>query len=140
MFGVPDNHVAAGALAKHSASCPCNSCQRQSIAKRDIGKHEEKMHLATANAMHHSSMQDAHQRAAYGYEARDRGQADTMPVEMKAKHLEAAAAHGMAREHFQDAARSYRDGLPKGAAEHEKMAGEAATHAIKLTEKLKPKA
>lgn len=139
MFGVPDNHVAAGALAKHSGSCPCVSCQRTSLAKRDIGNHEEKMHLASANAMHHSSMQDAHQRAAYGYDRRDSGQPDTMPVEMKAKHLEAAAAHGMAREHFQDAARSYRDGLPKGAAEHEKIAGQAAEQAKKLTEKLKDK-
>lgn len=137
MFGVQDNHVAAGALAKHAGSCACNSCQRKSsLAKRDIGQHEEKMHLATANAMHHSAMQDAHQRAAYGWDQRDKGLPE-LPVEMKAKHLEAASAHGMARDHFQDAARSYRDGLPKGAAEHEKIAGEAAEHAKKLTEKLK---
>lgn len=136
MFGVQDNHVASGALAKHAGSCACPSCQRQSLTKRDLGKHEEKMHLATANAMHHSQMQDAHQRAAYGWDDRDAGR-QQMPVEMKAKHLEAASAHGMARDHFQDAARSYRDGLPKGAAEHEKIAAEAATHAKKLTEKLK---
>jgi len=138
MFGVPDNHVAAGSIAKHTISCNCASCQRKGImAKRDLGQHEEKMHLMQAHAMHHGKMRDMHQSIAYGYDNRhmtpDPAQLST---EVKAKHLEASSAHGMAQDHFTDAACSYRDDLPKGAAEHEKIATSAAEKAKGMSEKL----
>jgi hypothetical protein len=133
MFGLVNNER-HGALDKHAASCPCGRCP--GIAKRDTGKHEEKEHLMQAKAMQHSGLQSAHQSKAYGWDEERQGK-EALPVETKAKHLEAAAAHGMARDHYSDAARAYRDGLPKGASEHEKIADGAAERANKLSEKLK---
>lgn len=124
------NHMRDGSISKHSDSCHCPRCQGARIAKRDTGPHEEKMHLAMAHSLMHGEKAQKHNRMAYGDEGRH------LPPEQKAKHLEAGAAHGMAADHFQQAAYSYRQGLPKGAAEHEKIAEKAGEHANKLSEKI----
>jgi hypothetical protein len=135
MFGLVNNER-YGALDKHATSCPCAKCAQSRISKRDTGPHEEKEHLARAKAMQHSALAEAHNQKAYGWNEQG-GRSDNLSVEDKAKHLEASAGHSMARDHYQDAARSYRDGLPKGAMEHEKIAASAGEKANKLTEKLK---
>jgi hypothetical protein len=121
----------------HGMGCPCVLCnQTRGLAKRDAGASEEKMHLAIAHGLHHSQMKDDHQRKAYGWGGVQDGQtAQDLTVEQKAKHLEAAAAHGQAQDHYRSAANSYRDNLPKGAAEHQKLAEEAAARAEKLSAK-----
>jgi hypothetical protein len=103
------------------------------LAKRDTGAHEEQMHLAIAHSLHHGAKARKHNELAYGY---CDGQNRTLTVEDKAKHLQASSAHGMAEDHFRNAASSYRQGLPKGAKEHEAIANEAAAKANKLSEKL----
>jgi hypothetical protein len=106
------------------------------MAKRDAGASEEKMHLAIAHSLHHSQAKGDHERKAYGWGGVHGGQAPPeLTVEQKAKHLEAAAAHGQAQDHYRSAANSYRDNLPKGAAEHQKLAEEAAARAEKLSAK-----
>jgi|GEM_PF-2536454 hypothetical protein len=127
MFGLVNNER-YGALDKHATSCPCQRCV---ISKRDTAPHAEKQHLAEAKAMIHNNLASDHSRAVWDENSK------SMPVETKAKHLEAAGTHRMAADHFSDAARSYRDGLPKGAAEHEKIAEEAGERGNKLSEKLK---
>jgi hypothetical protein len=124
------NHLRDGSINKHSDSCPCPRCLNVRIAKRDTGAHEEKMHLAMAHALHHEEKSSKHHRLANYDEGRH------LPIETKAKHLEAAAAHGMASDHFRQAAYSYCQGLPKGAGEHEKIAEKAGEHANKLSEKI----
>jgi hypothetical protein len=135
MFGLVNNER-YGALDKHATSCPCPKCAQSRISKRDTGPHEEKEHLAHAKAMMHNAQASDHNRKAYGWDDQG-GRRNDLPVEEKAKHLEAAAGHQMAADHYGDAARSYRDGLPKGAMEHEKIAASAGEKANKLTEKLK---
>ena len=123
----------------HGVGCTCVLCGQTrglAMAKRDAGASEEKMHLAIAHGLHHSQMKDEHQRKAYGWGGGQDGQtAQELTVEQKAKHLEAGAAHGQAQDHYRSAANSYRDNLPKGAAEHQKLAEEAAARAEKLSAK-----
>ena len=120
----------------HGAACLCSLCNDTRISKRDSSASEEKMHLAIAHSLHHGQMRDEHNRKAYGWGGVQDGQtAPELTTEQKAKHLEAAAAHGQAQDHFRAAANSYRDNLPKGAAEHQKLAEDAATRAEKLSAK-----
>jgi hypothetical protein len=113
----------------HGVGCPCVLCGQTRgmvMAKRDAGASEEKMHLAIAHGLHHSQAKGDHERKAYGWGrvVQDGQTPPELTVEQKAKHLEAAAA-----------ANSYRDNLPKGAAEHQKLAEEAAARAEKLSAK-----
>ena len=124
----------------HGVGCPCVLCGQtrgMAMAKRDAGASEEKMHLAIAHGLHHSQAKGDHERKAYGWgSVVQYGQTPPeLTVEQKAKHLEAAAAHGQAHDHYRSAANSYRDNLPKGAAEHQKLAEEAAARAEKLSAK-----
>ena len=125
----------ANAYNRHGAGCLCSICRDDRMVKRDVGPNEEKKHLAIAHSLHHSEMRSKHGSMAYGWD-RDGQQKQQLSTEQKAKHLEASAMHGMAEDHFRQAARSYEEGLPKGAAEHEKMAHEAAGKADKMSEKL----
>ncbi len=114
----------------HGLGCSCSICgQTRGLAKRDTGANEEKKHLALAQSYHHSAKQQEHNQKLWGENGRQ------LPVEKKAKHLEAADAHGMAADHFRSAARAYEENLPKSAAEHEGIAATAAEKANKLSEK-----
>ena len=123
----------------HGLGCTCSLCgQTRGLAKRDAGASEEKMYLAIAHGVHHSQMREEHNRKAYGWggpQLDGRQTEQPLTTEQKAKHLEAAAAHGQAQDHYRSAANSYRDNMPKGAAEHQKLAEEAAARAEKLSAK-----
>jgi hypothetical protein len=133
MFGTI-NHDRAGSIAKHVTSCRCHLCRVAKSAKSD-GKNDEQMHLATAHAMHHREMADKHSSKAYGY-YREGTQPATLTVDQKAQHLQAQSMHRDAADHFQDAARSFRDGLPMGASEHMKIAQKKAASANKMSQEL----
>jgi hypothetical protein len=134
MFGTI-NHDRAGSISKHAISCRCNICRSAMLAKAKGAPNDEQMHLATAHSMHHREMADKHSSKAYGY-YREGTQPATLTVDQKAQHLQAQSMHRDAAEHFADAARAYRDGLPMGASEHMKIAQKKAASANTMSQEL----
>jgi hypothetical protein len=109
----------------------CAECNNVfTMAKRDRSDGGEPARKAMLQSMFHEGKAGEHRNIVFGPNAKQ------MPDETKLKHMEAAALHDEAADHFRSARWSFRDNLPKGAQEHLDLAAAPAEKANKLSEEL----
>lgn len=118
--------------SNHGTACLCLVCRdTRSISKR-AGNNDggEEGRKAMLQSMFHEGKAQEHRQMAFGPDAK------RLPDDKRLKHMEAAALHEDAADHYRGARYCLRDGLPKGAQEHIELAAGPAAKAKKLSEEL----